>query len=446
MGILNRATRNITRKKRRTALILIVLSISVALMVTLPASITANQQASQKIIDRDTKTIEEWTAKLNLVATEIDFQISRIPDFSSNRDRIEGYQDYPLMNLTDYYDKLSLIPNVEKVIPILRETQWAPGEKYNQELAVYLYDVYGIPLEADVINKYPSILPSNITVGRNLEAGDNGVVVLDEVVAGNWSVGVGDTVDVLGQTFTVVGIKGEGQMGLDSRAIGVFMSIEEAQRVTNNTGKVSFFHIFADNAGNVESIHATLRSLYPTNVKITVATYLRNNAQHIIDKGSGEIESIQRTMNQIQSNALAGMVLTVAVQGIVILVIMMYSVRERTKEIGTLKAMGTSNTNILGQFMLEGALLSLIAGIIGITTAVIGASELGHLVLPNFNIIGIDQIVPDGVTTTQPVAVSIAPQLLLAGLGIAVLLGTLGSLYPAWRAARTKPAEAMKYE
>ncbi|MFA7398795.1 MAG: lipoprotein-releasing system transmembrane subunit LolC, partial [Candidatus Bathyarchaeia archaeon] len=82
----------------------------------------------------------------------------------------------------------------------------------------------------------------------------------------------------------------------------------------------------------------------------------------------------------------------------------------------------------------------------GITTAVIGASELGHLVLPNFNIIGIDQIVPDGVTTTQPVAVSIAPQLLLAGLGIAVLLGTLGSLYPAWRAARTKPAEAMKYE
>ena len=126
-------------------------------MVTLPASITANQQASQKIIDRDTKTIEEWTAKLNLVATEIDFQISRIPDFSSNRDRIEGYQDYPLMNLTDYNDKLSLIPNVEKVIPILRETQWAPGEKYNQELAVYLYDVYGIPLEADYINKYPSI-------------------------------------------------------------------------------------------------------------------------------------------------------------------------------------------------------------------------------------------------------------------------------------------------
>ena len=446
MGILNRATRNIIRKKRRTALILIVLSISVALMVTLPASIDANQQASQKIIDRDTKTLEEWTTKLNVVATEIDVYIARIPDFSSDRDRIEGYQDYPLMNLTDYYDKLCLIPNVEKVIPILRETQWAPGEKYNEELAVYLYDVYGIPLETDLINKYPSILPSNITTGRNLEAGDRGVVVLDEIVAGNWSVGVGDTVNVLGQTFTVVGIKGEGQMGLASRAVGVFMSLEEAQRITNNSGKVSFFQIFADNAGNVESIQAALRSLYPTNVWITTATFVRNGAQQIIDGSSGEVESIQKTMGQIQSNAMVGMVLAIVVQGAVILVIMMYSVRERTKEIGTLKAMGASSTNILGQFVLEGALLSLIAGIIGISIAVIGASELGHLVLPNFNIIGIDLIVPDGVTMTQPVAVSIPPQLLLVGLGVAVLLGTLGSLYPAWRAARTKPAEAMKYE
>jgi ABC-type antimicrobial peptide transport system permease subunit len=448
MGILNRATRNIIRKKRRTALILIVLSISAALMITLPASIDANQQASQKIIDRETKTIEKWTTELNVVATEIDFQISRIPDFSSDRDRLEGYQEYPLMNLTDYYDKLCLIPNVEKVIPILRETQWAPGEEYNEELAVYLYDVYGIPLEADLINKYPSILPSNITTGRNLEAGDRGVVVLDEIVAGNWSVGVGDTVDVLGQTFTVVGIKGEGRMGLSlaSRTVGVFMSLEEAQRITNNSGKVSFFHIFADNAGNVESIQAALRSLYPTNVGITTATGVRNNAQQIIDISSDVVEGIQQTMGQIQSSAMVGMVLAIVVQGAVILVIMMYSVRERTKEIGTLKAMGSSSTNILGQFVLEGALLSLIAGIIGISVAVIGASELGHLVLPNFNIIGIDLIVPDGVTTTQPVAVSIAPQLLLAGLGVAVLLGTFGSLYPAWRAARTRPAEAMRYE
>jgi putative ABC transport system permease protein len=351
------------------------------------------------------------------------------------------------MNLTDHYYSLVLIPSVEKSYPY-SETQWSPGDNSTGKLAVYLYDVYGIPLEADLINKYPSILPSNISTGRNLEAGDRGVVVLDEIVAGNWSVGVGDTVNVLGQTFKVVGIKGEGRMGLvpSSRTVGVFMSLEEAQRITNNTGKVSFFHIFADNVGNVESIQAALRSIYPTNAWITTATFVRNNAQQIIDIASDEVEHIQNTMGQIQTSAMVGMVLAIVVQGAVILVIMMYSVRERTKEIGTLKAMGASSTNILGQLMLEGALLSLIAGLIGISIAVIGASQLAHLVLPHFNIIGIDLIVPDGVTTSQPVAVDIAPQLLLAGLGVVVLLGTLGSLYPAWRAARTKPAEAMKYE
>jgi len=445
MGIFNRATRNIVRRKRRTALILIVLSISIALMITLPASIDANQQASQRALDIKTKELEEWSAALNAVATEIDFNLVFFPSFGSDKDFVEGYQYYPLMNLTDY-DKLGLIPNVEKVVPILRETQWAPGKEYGEEYAVYLYDVYGIPLEADLLNRYSSILPSNITMGRNLVAGDRGVVVLDEVVAGNWSVGVGDTVKVLGQDFTVVGIKGYGKMGLLSDAIGVFMSLEEAQRITNNSGKVSFFQIFADNVGNVESIEATLRGSYD-NVEIRTATYVRNVAQQIIDATSEDAGRIERTMSLIQSSAWVGAVLAIVVQGAVIFVIMTYSVRERTKEIGTLKAMGSSSANVLGQFVLEGAILSLIAGLIGISITLIGASQLGHLVLPNFNNHLIDMVLTsDGQLVPQAVAVSIAPQLLLAGLGVAVLLGVVGSLYPALKAARTRPSETMRYE
>ncbi|MCL2173225.1 MAG: FtsX-like permease family protein, partial [Candidatus Bathyarchaeota archaeon] len=101
--------------------------------------------------------------------------------------------------------------------------------------------------------------------------------------------------------------------------------------------------------------------------------------------------------------------------------------------------------NILGQFVLEGAILSLMAGLIGITISIVGASTLGHLLLPNFNVVGIDLIFSEGVMVSQPVAVGISPQFVLAGLGVAVLLGVVGSLYPAWRAAVTKPSEAMKY-
>jgi len=453
MGIFSRATRNIVRKKRRTALILTVLSISIALMITFPASITANQQAIQNQINKNTKQIEDWSTQLNAVATEIDFSLRRTIDWYSNHDRIEGYQNYPLMNLTDYYDKLCLIPHVEKVIPILRETQWEPGreyyieEKYIEEVATYLYDIYGIPLETNLIEKYPSILPSNIIAGRNLVAGDRGVVVLDEIVAGNWSASVGDKVNILGQTFTVVGIKGPGRMGLNPMyTVGVFMSIEEAQKITNHSGKVSLFQIFADTAGNVDSIEANIKSLYP-NTTITTATYARNDAQEVIDIAHGEIDRVQSTMGLIQSYAMVGLVLAIVVQCAVIMVIMTYSVRERTKEIGTLKAMGSSSKNILGQFVLEGAFLSLIAGIIGVIISVVGASTIGYWVLPNFKFNGIDQIVnSEGSTVISPVAITISPQLMLVGLGVAVLLGVVGSLYPAWRASMIRPAEAMKYE
>jgi putative ABC transport system permease protein len=51
-----------------------------------------------------------------------------------------------------------------------------------------------------------------------------------------------------------------------------------------------------------------------------------------------------------------------------------------------------------------------------------------------------------GAVTAAVSSVTISPELILIGFGIAVLLGTLGSLYPAWRAAKIKPAEAMRYE
>lgn len=435
MGILSRATRNITRRKARAALVIVALGLALAILITLPASITANQQASQKAIDAQTKVIQRYSLQLNAVATEIDCKLPLILDFGPEP---QPTIMYPLMNLTDYAG-LSLMPGVEKVIPILIQDQWASQEEY-------LYDVYGIPLEAPLLDRYPSILPSNITAGRNLRADDSGVVVLDERVAGNLSVSIGDTVNILGQNFTVVGIKGWGYQGLEQFPTGVFMSLGDAQHITNTTGQVSFFQVFATSVENVDSIAENIKGLYPK-LEIQTATYIRNTAQDTQTRLNADIEAIQNTMNQVQSTATVEMALAVAAQGALILVIMLYTVRGRTKEIGTLKAMGASNTTILGQFMLEGTFLSLIAGIIGIAIGTVGASMLGQLLLPHFNHVDIDLIMGnDGVLRETPIAVNVTPELVLFGLGVAVLLGVLGSLYPAWRAARTRPAEAMRYE
>ena len=142
---------------------------------------------------------------------------------------------------------------------------------------------------------------------------------------------------------------------------------------------------------------------------------------------------------------------------------MLYSVRERTKEIGTLKAMGAGNITILGQFMLEAVILSLMAAIVAIAVGVIVLPTLSSLLLPtsrqtvlllgwNSNgtmilsktIYGIESRY--SATVTNIISVPITPENCTDRIRRCRLLGALGSLYPALKAARTRPAEAMRYE
>lgn len=134
-----------------------------------------------------------------------------------------------------------------------------------------------------------------------------------------------------------------------------------------------------------------------------------------------------------------------------VLFTMLYTVRERTKEIGILKAIGFSNWNVMSQFMFEGILISLMAGAVGIAIGIVGAPFLSSLLLPSVNPFPTQQGFPRqninfGTTLSQSVAATPDPQTLLLAFGAAVLLGALGSLYPAWRAARTSPMEALRYE
>jgi putative ABC transport system permease protein len=126
---------------------------------------------------------------------------------------------------------------------------------------------------------------------------------------------------------------------------------------------------------------------------------------------------------------------------------MLYTVRERTKEIGTLKAIGFSNRAVMGQFMLEGILLSTLAGVVGVAIGTVAAPFLSSILLPSVNPFGNAggfRIVSASSSSATTVTVDV--QLMLIAFGASILLGALGSLYPAWRASRTRPAEAMRYE
>jgi putative ABC transport system permease protein len=135
---------------------------------------------------------------------------------------------------------------------------------------------------------------------------------------------------------------------------------------------------------------------------------------------------------------------------------MLYTVRERTKEIGVLKAIGFSNRSVMSQFMLEGMLMSLMAAVVGVGIGIVGAPILSSLLLPTVSqfspqgerLFGQDwgQATNTGILQSESTTIALDPQTLLLAFGAAVLLGAFGSLYPAWKASRTSPMEALRYE
>ena len=421
MGILSRATRNILRRKTRSLLVIVVLSFALAMLISIPPSITASRATTQKTINDITATTKTVDSTINLVATEIDCHLP----------------GNALMNETDYTN-LTSISDVTAVIPILDQAENNSG---------FAYNIYGIPLDnASLLSTYSLLLPSNITAGRNLQAGDGGVVVLQERVANYFGVGVGGTVSILGQNFNVVGIEGYDPVN----ETAAYMSLTDAQTLTSNIGNVTSYKVFVDNVNNVQSVATEKIGVMYPKLSVSIAASLVDSVIQMQTQTSEELQMAQASMSQIQSTGTMEIAVVTLVVAAIVLFIMLYTVRERTREIGTLKALGASSMAILGQFMLEGILLSLIAGIVGTVIGTVGATSLANLLLPHPTQAGNSTVSTAGVSigsaSSASISVTITPELVLLGLGVAVLLGALGSLYPAWRAARTRPAEAMRYE
>jgi ABC-type antimicrobial peptide transport system permease subunit len=288
-----------------------------------------------------------------------------------------------------------------------------------------------------------NILTTNITAGRNLQAGDSGVVLLSENNSAYFGAGVGDTVTILNQTFTVVGIHGTSSV---SDALTLYMNLSDAQAVTNNMGYITSLRVFAQSSDVVTAVASAISSLH-SELTVTTGQERLTQLESLQSSYNTALTSAQASVTQTESIAVEEIIVVVAATSLIVLFVMLYTVRERTKEIGTLKAIGFSNFTVMGQFMLEGILLSVIAGVVGIAIGTIAAPTLSSLLLPSINLFGSGaRVSVSGATTGLSSAATLNPELILLAFGASLLLGTIGSLYPAWRAAKIRPAEAMKYE
>jgi ABC-type lipoprotein release transport system permease subunit len=485
MGIINRAFRNLSRRKVRALLVIIALGFAMAIMISIPAGALANQQSANEVANRLSNTITQTSASINQTLTQIECNLAaefsgfgfRPPELNStsfggfgqappsgaSTPRFDPSQfgggDLPgqfgggsfgggrasPMNQSLYSDINNTIKGVAAVEPILQASEGTNatssfmGRTFTRQITEYTIE--GIPLTSDLIDNYP-ILNTNITAGRNLQAGDTNVVLLSENNSAYFSKTVGDTVTILGKEFTVVGIHGTNSV---TDRLVLYMNLSDAQAVTNNTGYITSLRVFTTNSEQVSAVANTISSMHS---ELTVSTPQERmtQLQQLQSSYSTALENAQNSMSATQTTAFEEIVIVIVATSLIVLFVMLYTVRERTKEIGTLKAIGFSDRTVMGQFIVEGIMLSVTAGIVGIAIGIVAAPVISSLLLPSVsnNIFGGGGSFAVAAQTTATASINL--ELVLIAFGASIALGVIGSLYPSWRAAKIRPAEAMKYE
>jgi putative ABC transport system permease protein len=299
------------------------------------------------------------------------------------------------------------------------------------------YTIRGISLNQSLLDSY-TILPTDIVSGRNLVAGDNQVVLLSQNNSAYFNATVGSKITILNETYTVVGIY---EPTSTSDNLVLYMSLSDVQRITNNTGYITSMVVFTKNSDVVNSVSSAITGLH-SELTVTTAQDTMDRLQRQQEMYQSALDSAEASIATTQATATQEIIVVVAATSMIVLFVMLYTVRERTKEIGTLKAIGFSNKTVMGQFLIEGLVLSALAGAVGIVIATFAAPTLSSVLLPTVS----SSIGFGGIGQTQALSVTITPTLMAEAFATAIALGVVGSLYPAWRAAKIRPAEAMRYE
>ncbi len=267
--------------------------------------------------------------------------------------------------------------------------------------------------------------------GRLLEPADKNVAVIGSGVANDIykkNIGVNQVITINGKSVRVVGILKEEGGGGDRQ---IYMPIDSAVNLITDAKK-DIFDSISVKAQSVDIVDSVVVEIEK---KLMIS-------RHIVSEDDRDFSvTALKSMAQSVTSMISSMTLFLGAIAAVSLIVgavgiantMFTSVLEKTKDIGTMKAIGAKNRDILMIFVFNSAMVGFVGGIFGVI--------LGALVSSLFPMIGVTMTRGGSGTS-----ISFSPSLMLFGLSLAILIGVISGAVPAYRASKMKPVDALRYE
>ncbi len=279
--------------------------------------------------------------------------------------------------------------------------------------------VIGIPPE----KLESALIDTKLTQGRFLISGDGYRAVVGSSVAREFNLNVGDEIEIKSKralrttsitdkrNFTVVGILEYTGSFFDN---SVAVPLDRAQKFYKQENTVSLILAVPDQNTDPEDL----------------AKRIALNVEKVTTFSPAELKrQIEQSLVVFSLITISAAVLAAIIGGLSVMNTMLMSVSERTKEFGLMKALGAETKDILFMTMGEAALMGILGGIFGI----IGGGALVYYL-------------NEYLASKGTVLFTITPRLVIIAIVFATLLGVLSGTYPAYRAAKMSPMEALRYE
>jgi putative ABC transport system permease protein len=303
-----------------------------------------------------------------------------------------------------------------RAIPGVTHVEWSLVEltSFEEPVPLPIVPIQGRPA-GHVMNRDLQVLD-----GRKLTDEDARAALLGEELAKQLGKKVGDDVDVLGTPFKVVGVVRSRNVFEDG---SIFVPLAELQKVTGYEGLVTGFSVMVEDGPDKE---ATVQRICDDIKNLTGA-----DGRPLTLSAKSMQDFLNSTFELKTASAMAWVTSAIAlvIGCIGMLNTMIMSVFERTKEIGILRAIGWKRRRIVKMILGEAFILSLVGAVFGTLLGYAAVTFLAQL--PSASL----------VVSGQIPAFAVAQ-----GFAIALLVGLFGGLYPALRASKLSPTEAIRHE